>query len=59
MGGTSQDVKRLKKWDFTLYSMGFINTLPFSCLHENFHFKSRVILCQKKAYTKAMLSDFN
>ena len=38
MGGTSQDVKRLKKSGiFILYTFGFLDHLHFICYDENYH----------------------
>ena len=34
MGGTSQDVKRLIKWDFTVYTLGFLDHIHFLSLME-------------------------
>ena len=34
MGGISQVVKRLKMWDFTLYSLGFLDHLHLCCFDE-------------------------
>ena len=37
MGGISQDVKRPKIWDFTLYSLGFLDYLNLCCFNGNYH----------------------
>ena len=37
MGGISQYVKRLKMWNFTIYSLGFLDHLHFCCFDENHH----------------------
>ena len=37
MGGTSQDVKRLKKWDFYPLYFEFPDHLHFVCYDENYH----------------------
>ena len=38
MGGTSQDVKRLKKEGiFTLHTFGFLDHLHLLCFYKNYH----------------------
>ena len=62
MGGISQDAKRLKMWDFSLYSLGFLDHLHFFLLWWKlpcvWSTLKRVILCHVIANTEAKLSDF-
>ena len=62
MGGTSRDVKRLKKWDFYPLYFGFSWPLIFFLLCLKLpcvlSICRRVILCHVVAATKAQLSDF-
>ena len=60
MGGTSHDVKRLKKSGMsTFYTLGFLDHLHLCCFGENSHvFKHIEARYIMSCDTKAQLSDF-